>query len=185
MLYQLSYVGATAGTALPRTWSSVGSDGFEPPKLAHLVYSQAQLSTLATALAHQTTRVRSDRRGRLTSPPGSIVSERPTFKTADTLWPPSYSLWLSIPSHQQAESESSTPIPYAAAAFPKLTVLLDADPTGASRPRAEWTQTVRQPGRGPILRLQFHDVAAIRDEVFAAAQSVWPDLGPSRGNRLE
>src|SRR5215204_5494661 len=27
----------------------VGSGGFEPPKLTHLVYSQAQLSTLATA----------------------------------------------------------------------------------------------------------------------------------------
>jgi hypothetical protein len=27
----------------------VGSGGFEPPKLAHLIYSQAQLSTLATA----------------------------------------------------------------------------------------------------------------------------------------
>src|SRR3954454_9658375 len=32
-------------------WHShlVGSGGFEPPKLAHLIYSQAQLSTLATA----------------------------------------------------------------------------------------------------------------------------------------
>ena len=29
--------------------SPVGSGGFEPPKLTHLVYSQAQLSTLATA----------------------------------------------------------------------------------------------------------------------------------------
>ena len=27
----------------------MGSGGFEPPKLAHLIYSQAQLSTLATA----------------------------------------------------------------------------------------------------------------------------------------
>ncbi len=26
----------------------VGGDGFEPPKLTHLVYSQAQLSTLAS-----------------------------------------------------------------------------------------------------------------------------------------
>jgi len=30
----------------------VGSGGFEPPKLTHLVYSQAQLSTLATAQIH-------------------------------------------------------------------------------------------------------------------------------------
>ena len=30
----------------------VGSGGFEPPKLTHLVYSQAQLSTLATAQNH-------------------------------------------------------------------------------------------------------------------------------------
>src|SRR4051812_38212468 len=28
---------------------SVGSDGFEPPKLTQLIYSQPQLSTLATA----------------------------------------------------------------------------------------------------------------------------------------
>ena len=27
----------------------MGSGGFEPPKLTHLIYSQAQLSTLATA----------------------------------------------------------------------------------------------------------------------------------------
>ena len=30
----------------------VGSGGFEPPKPKHLVYSQAQLSTLATAQNH-------------------------------------------------------------------------------------------------------------------------------------
>ena len=32
-----------------RGGGTVGSGGFEPPKLAHLIYSQAQLSTLATA----------------------------------------------------------------------------------------------------------------------------------------
>src|SRR5215218_2440497 len=35
----------------------LGSGGFEPPKLTHLVYSQAQLSTLATALVHALARV--------------------------------------------------------------------------------------------------------------------------------
>ena len=50
MLYQLSYVGPI--TLLLATLAlafGVGSGGFEPPKLAHLIYSQAQLSTLATA----------------------------------------------------------------------------------------------------------------------------------------
>ena len=81
--------------------------------------------------------------------------------------------------------KSPATIPYAAAAFPKLTILLDAVTSDARRSKAEWTQAVRQPGRGPLLRLQLPDVAAIRDEVFAALQSVWPDLGPSSGNRLE
>ncbi len=116
---------------------------------------------------------------------GAAVIERPTFKTADTLWPPSYSLWLSVPSQERPTSKPSAPIPYAAAAFPKLTVLVDASHADAGRPKAEWTQTVRQPGRGPILRLQLLDAAAIRDEVFAAVESVWPDLGPASGNRLE
>jgi hypothetical protein len=35
----------------------VGSGGFEPPKLTHLVYSQAQLSTLATAQVHALARI--------------------------------------------------------------------------------------------------------------------------------
>ena len=50
MLYQLSYVGPYSAAAR-RLACSVGSGGFEPPKLTHLVYSQAQLSTLATARA--------------------------------------------------------------------------------------------------------------------------------------
>ncbi len=47
MLYQLSYVGLWSG--LGSKTRPVGSGGFEPPKPKHLVYSQAQLSTLATA----------------------------------------------------------------------------------------------------------------------------------------
>jgi hypothetical protein len=50
VLYRLSYVGSiTLLSAAPARASGVGSGGFEPPKLAHLIYSQAQLSTLATA----------------------------------------------------------------------------------------------------------------------------------------
>ena len=116
---------------------------------------------------------------------GAATIDRPAFKTADTLWPPSYSLWLSVPSPARPPATPSTPIPYAAAAFPKLTVLLDADHNDSGRPKAGWTQAVRQPGRGPILRLQLSDAGAIRDEVFAAVESVWPDLGPTSGNRLE
>ncbi len=51
VLYQLSYVGPNA-IRLAGSACSVGSDGFEPPKLAQLIYSQPQLSTLATAQVH-------------------------------------------------------------------------------------------------------------------------------------
>jgi hypothetical protein len=39
---------------------AVGRDGFEPPKLAHLIYSQAQLSTLAPARAVPTSGLLTD-----------------------------------------------------------------------------------------------------------------------------
>jgi hypothetical protein len=116
----------------------------------------------------------------------AAIIERPSFKTADVLWPASYSVWLAVESPDRlAKATTSPPIPYAAAAFPKLTLLLDAENSQSRRSRADWTQAVRQPGRGPILRLQLSDIAAVREEVSAAIQSVWPDLGPSSGNRLE
>ena len=53
-------------------------------------------------------------------------------------------------------------VAYAAAAFPKLTILLDADGDAPTAVKSEWSAIVRQPGRGPTLRLQQSDQATIR-----------------------
>ena len=45
----LSYEGPNHNHSRGMAACSVGSDGFEPPKLSRLVYSQVHLSTLATA----------------------------------------------------------------------------------------------------------------------------------------
>jgi 2-amino-4-hydroxy-6-hydroxymethyldihydropteridine diphosphokinase len=113
---------------------------------------------------------------------------RPTFRTADQIWPPEYATWLAVKrstSNRESSQAKLGGLSYAAAAFPKLSILVDA---GADAPRAvkaNWSAIVRQPGRGPTLRLQSADSAAIQAEVFAAIESVWPDLGPASGNRLE
>jgi hypothetical protein len=71
----------------------------------------------------------------------------------------------------------STALPYAAAAFPKLTVLLDADSDSPNLPKAQWSAIVRRPGRGPTLRLQETEAATFQTEIEAAVEAVWPDLG--------
>jgi 2-amino-4-hydroxy-6-hydroxymethyldihydropteridine diphosphokinase len=114
--------------------------------------------------------------------------ERPTFKTASSFWPPAYASWLALDSavpESQPVPVTTTGLPYAAAAFPKLTVLVDAEGDGPTAVKAEWSAIVRQPGRGPTLRLQHADPAAVRAEVFAAVESIWPDLGPPQANRLK
>ncbi len=75
-------------------------------------------------------------------------------------------------------------LPYAAAAFPKLTILIDAA-SATPADKLQWSTLVRQPGRGPTLRLQTGDPSEIDAEAFAAIAAVWPDLGPSNANRLE
>jgi hypothetical protein len=62
---------------------------------------------------------------------------------------------------------------YAAAAFPKLSVLLDADVAHRGADKLQWSTLVRQPGRGPTLRLQTTDPAEIEAELQAAADAVW------------
>ena len=119
---------------------------------------------------------------------GAAVIERPTFKTADALWPAAYASWLSlgdVSEPNKAPASKPGGLAYAAAAFPKLTILLDAGNEPGRTRKTEWSATVRQPGRGPTLRLQTADPAAIRTEVFAAIESVWPELGPRIANRLE
>jgi 2-amino-4-hydroxy-6-hydroxymethyldihydropteridine diphosphokinase len=118
---------------------------------------------------------------------GATSIERPTFKTADRLWPPTYATWLALnpPTKSRTPAATSGGLPYAAAAFPKLTILLDADGDAPGAAKSEWSRIVRQPGRGPSLRLQTAETATVQAEVFAAMESVWPDLGPTIGNRLE
>jgi 2-amino-4-hydroxy-6-hydroxymethyldihydropteridine diphosphokinase len=119
---------------------------------------------------------------------GAQPVERPTFKTADRLWPSSYATWLALRPPAKAQERGrarSGGLAYAAAAFPKLTILLDAEGEGARAPKSQWSAIVRQPGRGPSLRLQQFDQALLHAEVFAALESIWPDLGPQVANRLE
>jgi hypothetical protein len=119
---------------------------------------------------------------------GAQAVDRPTFKTADQLWPPEYSTWLSVgPAVKRSSpvSARSAGLTYAAAAFPKLSILLDADDDKARAVKSEWSRIIRQPGRGPSLRLRAAGQADARLEVFAAIESVWFDLGPANANRLE
>jgi 2-amino-4-hydroxy-6-hydroxymethyldihydropteridine diphosphokinase len=112
----------------------------------------------------------------------------PTFSTAEELWPPPLTLWLEL--HAPAGADKTVPaqpsaLPYAAAPFPKLTVLLDADSQSPGVAKSQWSAIVRRPGRGPTLRLQAIDAATFQAEVAAAIESVWPDLGPASTDRLE
>jgi 2-amino-4-hydroxy-6-hydroxymethyldihydropteridine diphosphokinase len=102
--------------------------------------------------------------------------ERPRFATADHHWPPLWTSWLELPS-QKSQRSASTPghaeLPYAAAAFPKLSVLLDADVAHRGADKLQWSTLVRQPGRGPTLRLQTADPQEIEAELLAAVDAVW------------
>ena len=118
---------------------------------------------------------------------GANEVQAPTFATAEHHWPAAWTSWLSLGSssrESKSADESPTPLPYAAAAFPKLTVLIDG-PFAKPADKLQWSTLVRQPGRGPTLRLQTADSAAIDMETLAAIAAVWPDLGPSNANRLE
>lgn len=118
---------------------------------------------------------------------GALVIEPPALGTAAAHWPAEWTTWLAVGESRARERAtlSPGPLPYAAAAFPKLTVLLDGDATTPRSVLSKWTSLIRQPGRGPTLRLFATDVAHDRVEVFAALQSVWPDLGLDKANRLE
>jgi 2-amino-4-hydroxy-6-hydroxymethyldihydropteridine diphosphokinase len=107
---------------------------------------------------------------------GAQETAPPTFATAERLWPQSMSSWIAMPpSTRQHESPASErlPLPYAAAAFPKLTILLDSGAAAEGAAKSQWTTVARQPGRGPTLRLQTADQSTIETEVAAAIESVW------------
>ncbi|MCI0333972.1 MAG: 2-amino-4-hydroxy-6-hydroxymethyldihydropteridine diphosphokinase [Planctomycetes bacterium] len=119
---------------------------------------------------------------------GARPIDRPSFATADQLWPSQLTLWLEIDKRSAGgTSVSSKPagLPYAAAAFPKLTILLDAESNLPNVAKSQWSAVVRRPGRGPTLRLQATEAATFQAEVAAAVEAVWPDLGPANANRLE
>jgi 2-amino-4-hydroxy-6-hydroxymethyldihydropteridine diphosphokinase len=121
--------------------------------------------------------LRSELTAKLSQRFGARAIDAPTFKTAEQLWPASYATWLAV--NQSGEEKTagesgSGGLRYAAAQFPKLTILLDADGGAPRAVKADWSAIVRQPGRGPMLRLQTSDPAAIEAEVFAAIESVWP-----------
>jgi 2-amino-4-hydroxy-6-hydroxymethyldihydropteridine diphosphokinase len=102
--------------------------------------------------------------------------DRPRFATADHHWPPLWTTWLEFTAptqNPQASSVSHSELPYAAAAFPKLSVLLDADVAHRGADKLQWSTLVRQPGRGPTLRLQTTDRSEIEAELLAAVDAVW------------
>jgi 2-amino-4-hydroxy-6-hydroxymethyldihydropteridine diphosphokinase len=121
--------------------------------------------------------LRSELTAKLSQRFGIRATDGPTFKTAEQFWPATYATWLAV-NRSGTEREVFHPnaggLRYAAAEFPKLTILLDADGDTPRAMKSQWSAVVRQPGRGPMLRLQLTDRAAIEAEVFAAIESVWP-----------
>jgi hypothetical protein len=107
---------------------------------------------------------------------GAQVIERPQLGTADGLWPAQVTTWVDFRPWLagMAAAPPRAGLPYAAVAFPKLSIVLDAKATSVDIIQSQWSAIVRQPGRGPTLRLQLSDEASIEEEVFAAIDSVWP-----------
>lgn len=119
---------------------------------------------------------------------GVREAPRPTFANVNHHWPPLWTTWLEVPTAADTKTPASDPaanLPYAAAEFPKLSILLDADVAHRGADKLQWSTIVRQPGRGPTLRLQTLDTAEIEMELLAAINAVWPDLGPMGANRLK
>jgi 2-amino-4-hydroxy-6-hydroxymethyldihydropteridine diphosphokinase len=118
---------------------------------------------------------------------GANAIEPPKFATAEHHWPASWTTWLALGTSSREPKpadDTLAPLPYAAAAFPKLTILIDG-PFTKPADKLQWSTLVRQPGRGPTLRLQTADPAEIDRETLAAIAAVWPDLGPLNADRLE
>lgn len=101
------------------------------------------------------------------------IVDRPEFATAEHHWPTDWTTWLAL---KEAESDSAADapagLPYAAAAFPKLSILIDSEFAMPAN-KLRWSTLVRQPGRGPTLRLQTSDSSTTEAEAFAAIEAVW------------
>lgn len=108
---------------------------------------------------------------------GAKAAARPAFDTAEHHWPSLWTTWLAVPARASNSQATATPqvaaLPYSAAAFPKLSILLDADVAHRGADKLRWSTLVRQPGRGPTLRLQTSDPQEIEAEVLAAVDAAW------------
>lgn len=109
---------------------------------------------------------------------GTNRVDAPTFATAEHHWPASWTIWIGVPApaRSAAAASDASALLYAAAAFPKLTVLLDG-PFDKPADKLQWSTLVRQPGRGPTLRLKTTDTTEVDAETLAAIAGIWPDLG--------
>jgi 7,8-dihydro-6-hydroxymethylpterin-pyrophosphokinase len=108
---------------------------------------------------------------------GAGPAGHPTFGNAEQLWPASMTTWLEMRPQSSASSSPAVPspkLPYAAAAFPKLTILLDGESKSPNVAKSQWSAVVRRPGRGPTLRLQESEAATFQAEIEAAIEAVWP-----------
>lgn len=101
---------------------------------------------------------------------------QPELGAAAPHWPADLTTWIAISSPPSSERSAvaTSGLPYAAATFPKLTILLDGDPATPPNVQTKWSPIVRQPGRGPTLRLTSADPAILQAEASAAIQSIWP-----------
>jgi hypothetical protein len=108
---------------------------------------------------------------------GAKSAAGPIFDTADHHWPSLWTAWLQIPGPASSKPVTTrgqtAALPYAAAAFPKLSILLDADVARRGADKLRWSTLVRQPGRGPTLRTQASDLKEIEAEVLAAVDAAW------------
>jgi 2-amino-4-hydroxy-6-hydroxymethyldihydropteridine diphosphokinase len=104
----------------------------------------------------------------------AMAASAPEFQTAERHWPAAWTSWFALQSASTAtSSEIAKPtLAYAAAAFPKLSILLDG-PFAKPADKLQWSTLVRQPGRGPMLRLQTPNPAEIDAEALAAIAAVW------------
>lgn len=124
-----------------------------------------------------------ERRGRLVrelvGQAGAKVAEAPALGGAGEHWPAAWTTWLVLPAAVDGGSTSATSRrpPYAAAMFPKLTILLDPAPSATRPVLSKWASFVRQPGRGPTLRIGPGEEATMLAESAAAIECVWSDLG--------
>jgi len=106
---------------------------------------------------------------------GARPIDRPAFAAVDHFWPAEWTAWLEVAApHASPAAARHSDLSYAAAEFPKLSILLDADIAHRGAHKLQWSTLVRKPGRGPTLRLQSTDPQEIEAEVLAAVNAVWP-----------